>query len=195
MYAAKDDRIRVKHQKNGGRSAARNAGLDMAFENDDSDWICFVDSDDWVHTRYIELLYKAANDSKSKISACGYLETIEFFPPQQIDNVEVNDMPTEAFWLNEPVSATIPVCKLYSKELFLNVRYPIGKVHEDDFVTYKLLFSVDSFPFVKEALYYYFQNPEGIMRSNWTPARLTGLEAYVEQVQYFKNNRFDKACC
>ena len=48
-YAEQDQRIHVIHQKNGGLSAARNAGIDWAFANSDSQWITFVDSDDWVH--------------------------------------------------------------------------------------------------------------------------------------------------
>lgn len=43
-YAKKDKRVRVFHKKNGGVSSARNLGLDNAR----GEWICFVDSDDWV---------------------------------------------------------------------------------------------------------------------------------------------------
>ena len=57
-YAEKDNRV-VIHQGNGGISAARNAGIDWAFENSDSEWIAFIDSDDWVHPLYLECLYNA----------------------------------------------------------------------------------------------------------------------------------------
>ena len=48
--AKKDNRIVVIHQKNGGAAAARNAGIDWAFANSDSEWILFIDSDDIVHS-------------------------------------------------------------------------------------------------------------------------------------------------
>ena len=48
-YARKDTRVHVIHQENGGLSAARNAGIDWAFANSDSQWLTSVDSDEWVH--------------------------------------------------------------------------------------------------------------------------------------------------
>ena len=43
-YAAKDDRIKVIHKKNGGLSDARNAGIEASAGK----WIVFVDSDDYI---------------------------------------------------------------------------------------------------------------------------------------------------
>ena len=57
--AAKDARIRVLHQKNGGLSAARNAGLDVAR----GEWIGFVDSDDYIAPEMYETLYKAVQST------------------------------------------------------------------------------------------------------------------------------------
>ena len=51
-YAAKDSRIFVIHKENGGLSDARNAGREIAR----GEYIAFVDSDDWVSPRYLELL-------------------------------------------------------------------------------------------------------------------------------------------
>lgn len=66
-YAAKDSRVKVIHQQNGGVSAARNVGL----ANATGEWITFVDADDSVTCAYIEQLY--ANDSDWVIS--GYRES------------------------------------------------------------------------------------------------------------------------
>ena len=56
-YAMHDDRIVVIHQKNCGVAAARNAGIDWTFANSDSEWLTFVDSDDYIHPEYLERLY------------------------------------------------------------------------------------------------------------------------------------------
>ena len=72
--AARDSRIVVLHQKNSGVGAARNRGLDWVFANTDSRWITFVDSDDWVHPRMLELLLDAAVSGGTLLSACGYRE-------------------------------------------------------------------------------------------------------------------------
>ena len=58
-YAEKDSRIHVIHKVNGGLSDARNAGLDWAFANSNSEWVTFIDSDDWVDKYYLEYLYNS----------------------------------------------------------------------------------------------------------------------------------------
>lgn len=49
-YAQKDSRIKVFHKENGGVSSARNYGIEKAT----GEWICFVDSDDWLESTYLE---------------------------------------------------------------------------------------------------------------------------------------------
>ena len=66
-YAAKDSRVKVIHQQNGGVSAARNTGI----AHSRGEWIAFVDADDSVTCAYIEPLY--ANDSDWVIS--GYRDS------------------------------------------------------------------------------------------------------------------------
>ena len=55
-YAQEDSRLHVIHQRNMGLSAARNTGIDWALANDKSNWVSFIDSDDWVHPQYLETL-------------------------------------------------------------------------------------------------------------------------------------------
>jgi glycosyltransferase involved in cell wall biosynthesis len=66
-YAKKDSRIIVIHKTNGGVSSARNAGLDIA----QGEWITFIDSDDWVENKYIEIMYNNAIKFNCDLSSCG----------------------------------------------------------------------------------------------------------------------------
>ena len=82
-YARLDKRVKVIHQKNGGLSAARNAGLDWVFANSDSQWISFVDSDDWVHPQFLEYLYRAIVDYNVKISVCSAKKADKYTVPSR----------------------------------------------------------------------------------------------------------------
>ena len=70
--AEQDDRVRVIHQKNGGLSRARNAGLDAAR----GEWIGFVDSDDCIHPDMYEKLLAAAEKNDADMAICNILRVM-----------------------------------------------------------------------------------------------------------------------
>ncbi len=187
-YAKKDDRIVVIHQKNGGLSAARNAGIDWAFANSDSKWLSFVDSDDWVHSEFLSSLYRAVTEDNVDISIC-YYEPIEnesdvtkdeyAYTTEKWDAVELY---TDQKFRYLTVSAWN---KLYSKKVFGDQRYPVGKIHEDFFVTYKLVYASSAVTVVTFPLYKYFIREQSIMHSKQSRASLVGLEALEEQCAFF----------
>ena len=74
-YAEKDTRISVIHQQNSGLSAARNVGIDWSFSESDSDWLTFVDSDDWIHLEYLEILFREAVAHRTNVCICDFQET------------------------------------------------------------------------------------------------------------------------
>ena len=76
-YSMRDNRIKVIHQKNGGPGSARNTGIDYVMQQEKAKWICFVDSDDWLHPQYLEILYKAARQENCKIAICRQLQSID----------------------------------------------------------------------------------------------------------------------
>lgn len=189
-YAEKDNRIRVIHKENGGLSDARNAGIEWAFVNSDSDWITFIDSDDWIHLRYLEALHNAVVETGCEISICGYKETTGDEPEIDEDELNANIVNTEDFFCEHNVNAVVAWGKLYKKALFKDIRFPVGKLHEDEFTTYKVLFKNDTCAFIDQPLYYYFYNTESIMKSKWTPKRLDAIEAFDKQIKFFKNKLF-----
>lgn len=189
-YARKDTRVHVIHQENGGLSAARNAGIDWAFANSDSQWLTSVDSDDWVHPEMLERLLNAALDHHVAVSICGYAET-------KGEELEINaDQLTPQIWIPEDffvernVNATVAWGKLYQKDCFQGIRYPAGKLHEDEFTTYKILFAHPKIAVISAPLYCYYHNPNSITTSDWTPRRMEVMQAFDEQLSFFAKSGF-----
>lgn len=184
-YAETDPRVYVIHQENGGLSAARNSGIDWAFENSDSQWLAFIDSDDWVHPDYLELLYRAANENEIKISICDFKKVDRIGALENYD-YKCEIISWESLFIKNNVRAVVAWNKLYSKELFEEKRFPEGKIHEDEFLTYKLLHAADSVAFIPITLYFYFENSEGITGRGFSLNRLDAIEALEERTAFFK---------
>ncbi|MBR2317955.1 MAG: glycosyltransferase family 2 protein, partial [Spirochaetales bacterium] len=139
-YAEKDSRIRVIHQLNGGLSAARNAGIDWVFQNSDSEWFSFIDSDDYVHPRYLEVLLNAAESTGCDVSIGSYIEFSGDSVKSENEIAVPKKYKPEDFYVQYSVETTIACGKLYRRRYFETIRYPVGKIHEDEFTTYKILF-------------------------------------------------------
>ena len=67
-WEKKDERIIVIHKKNGGLSSARNEGLNQR----KGEWIVFIDSDDYVHPQFIEILLEEVKNNKVLMACCNY---------------------------------------------------------------------------------------------------------------------------
>lgn len=63
-----DSRVKVYSKENGGLSSARNYGLKYAI----GEYVCFVDSDDYLYTNYLETLYKEILKKESDLIFFGY---------------------------------------------------------------------------------------------------------------------------
>ena len=186
-YAVKDNRIHVIHQENGGLSAARNTGIDWVFENNESEWITFVDSDDWIHPKYLEVLYGAAVQTGADLVIGGY-EITSGKTLEVNEDIQPTLFKTEEYYVYNIVNATVAWGKIYRLDCFKDLRYPVGRLHEDEFVTYKILFRYETLQVIQEPLYAYFQNPEGIILSRWTPKRFDSIAACEQQVEFFSTH-------
>lgn len=194
-YAKTDSRIHVIHQENGGLSAARNAGIDLAFGNSDSQWLSFVDSDDWVHPQFLQFLYEAAINCNAGICVCCHKQTHEKITNTKLDVPIPSKLSFEEFYSlrNDSVNIITAWAKLYRKDYFQGIRYPIGRINEDIFTTHKLLTQSPRIAFVDCELYFYFINPDSIMRRNWTPDRLNEIQGYEELIQFTQEKNYPYA--
>lgn len=67
-YAEKYSNIVAIHQMNGGSSVARNTGL----RNANGRYIAFIDADDWIDSRMLEILINKADECTADIVICNY---------------------------------------------------------------------------------------------------------------------------
>lgn len=193
-YAEKDSRIHVIHKENGGLSSARNAGLDWMFENSDSEYLTFIDSDDYVEPEYLEELYKALIENDADVSSCGYYRVgdgqeriCENFSGCAVFNgIEACKMINEA---QEGHTLFVVACaKLYKKDMFGSIRYPVGKIHEDEFITYRILYKAKRVVEVGKCMYAYTVNPNSIMGEKFSVKRYDKFEALEEAAIFYRNN-------
>lgn len=192
-YAIKDNRIHVIHQENGGLSAARNAGIDWAMNNSDSEWITFIDSDDWIHPDYLQLLYKSAIESSLNLSICNYKRVDSFEEYNIFSSTDYKILHSEEAYCSYYELCMTATFKLFKRVLFKDIRFPIGKLCEDAFTIYKILFSLDSVAITDIPLYYYFINDNSIIRSAWSPKRLDEVVAHEGQLEFLQKNCYNDA--
>ncbi len=185
-YAARDSRVHVIHKENAGVCAARNTGLDWVYANSDSQWIFFHDNDDWIHPQTLERLLAAAREVDTGISICGYAQTAGEDPEISQEQLQVQIWKARDFYLQQFVNATVCWGKLYRRDVFEGKRYPEGKYIEDEFLTYRLLFSQPRLAVIPAPLYAYYFNSAGISKKAWVPKRLDAWEAYEQQIAYFE---------
>lgn len=187
-YAAQDPRITVIHKKNGGLSDARNAALDAA----QGEYYAFVDGDDWVSPYYVENLYRALRKADADIAVSCFEEVfegrdIQSQPAAELENFQ--SLTPEAclrrMLYQDGVETSTPT-KLYKKELFEGLRYPVGKLYEDIPVAYEVLKRAARVAWIGNVDYYYFQRAASIQNAAFDPKKLDGVEhcrAMLENVR------------
>ena len=157
-YATKDTRFKVFHNhKNRGLSAARNLGIGYAT----SDYLMFVDSDDWVHNDFCKEAYECAVRYQAdlvmfdhiKINKHGnYIRCGSDNDPIFSEGYKTGE---EAMDLVLSDGGNSAWNKLYKKELFEGISYPEGYLFEDTGTTYKLVAKASRVYYLDKALYYY----------------------------------------
>ena len=141
-YAAKDARITVIHQTNGGAGSARNVGLAAA----KGDYIGFIDSDDYIDLNALRELYETAVQRDLDVLLFGaeiFVEDALTHSPESQEywrcTRHVNEIMSGADYLEAALNAGEYNCsnclRLYRSAIFdhgRNIRYCAGIIHEDE---------------------------------------------------------------
>ena len=193
-YAKKDFRVKVIHQVNGGQAAARNNGVKEA----QGEWLHFVDSDDMIHPKTLEILYKTAIDNDVKLSMCSAFQG-ENIPDDFSKNFDVTanilNMDEENIFhlcKNEKYYYWVVWGKLLHKSIFLKHPLTEGRIYEDNAIVCKWLHEAKKVAVISSPLYFYYINTSGTTKNNFTEKQLDILWAFEEQISYFHSLDYEK---
>lgn len=164
LWTAKDNRFKVIHQQNGGLSAARNAGLEMAV----GDIFTFVDSDDYLAPNtLLPLVVRMQDDKYIDILEYNVIKLDNLNKQKQlcIPDAEWYDV-TDYWFRGKAYAHTYSWNKIYRRNIFSGVRFPIGRNFEDVHILPLLLNNVRGKVVTTSHGYYnYIENPEGITQN------------------------------
>lgn len=187
-WKKRDMRIKVIHKENEGLSKARNDGLNMS----KGKYIVFVDSDDLIAPKMIEILFLTLKQKNADIVECDYLcfsDSILIRNQKRISaSVTYSTEEALSLLLDEEVLKYTVWNKLYRKEVLRHLRFEVGKIHEDVFFTYQAIGASRKIVKVNDCLYYYRQRSGSIMNIGFSIQSLDSLEARKRQYFYIKEN-------
>lgn len=160
-WAMRDSRVRVLHRPNGGLSAARNSGLEIAR----GAWIMFVDSDDVISPHLIGTLHRLGVDNRADIAGCD-LVPFQEEPPQFTSRDEQFAGPAQDVLLRLIRGGrNWEACsKLFHRDLFdRGLRFREDTIYEDLDLIPEVYLRATRAVHTRSGLYGYRRRPGSIM--------------------------------
>ena len=179
QYAREDDRIKVLHIENGGLSNARNTGV----KESSTDWIVFIDSDDYYDHRAIEYLVELRDKYRVDLVATPVIEVRNYensdflgdFREKYSGKLDRRTALEQMFYGN--YVGTHSGGKLYKKEILLRFPYPNGMLYEDLSLAYEHIASCENIAVSALNLYKYYRRPGSIVNSKYSDRLLDFYKA------------------
>ena len=188
-YGAQNTMVKVIHQNNQGLSAARNTGIEAST----GEWICFVDSDDYIEEDMLEIMHRTSVDDLSDMAICGFVRCddedhvikVKSFERQCIDPYQAMErgMAESLF--------TVAWNKLIRRRCLGEIRFPKGKIHEDEFTTYRIVDRCEKISLVDREFYHYTVRSSSITQNSYSVKNLDAIEAFFLKYLYFKEKGDD----
>lgn len=185
-FAADFHNIVTYHKKNGGLSSARNYGLNQA----KGEYVCFVDSDDYVSDDFLETMYSNMIEHKAQIAMCNYCEV--YNDGRKISK-KAKDVVCDSktaikdacYQKNFDTNMTM---KMIKKSFFDDIKFREGIWYEDTDIFYRIYDKADVICFTNKVCYFYYQNENGIMHTEFNVKVLEIVDVAERMYEFIKQN-------
>ena len=177
--------IQVIHQKNQGLSAARNAGLDIS----KGQYVTFIDSDDYIskdlYCHLLEQLNVNHNIDLLEYSLVKKAQNNTEILFNFKDSIYRNH---RSYWIKtHAYTHAFAWNKIYKRELFKDLRYPIGKKFEDVWLLPRIIQKCQTIATTSCGYYHYDYNPHGITATADGMALQDLLNAHLKVFEQYQN--------
>lgn len=166
-YANRHLCVKVIHQENQGLSGARNTGIRAAR----SDYVTFIDSDDWLAPTFAETLIELALATDSDMAMCAHARASSFEEFELIRHrvraPEVKVHTAEEFmriFLRIEGNRAVHYAwgKVYRRNVLEKEHFPVGMLNEDVEGCFKAVLNSKKVAETSEILYCYYVNETSI---------------------------------
>lgn len=193
-YEKADKRFRYFYKENGGVSSARNFGLKMSCGN----YITFLDPDDYLDPDMYKVLLEQLKENDADLAICGYRVVNKFESPISSNDykVEILDRKKgqERYFEGSKRATEMAVLwnKLIPASYIKIMEFPVGRIQEDESITYKILYQASRIVYIDSPFYNYYIRESGYMNNGFNRTRFNLFEAYLERIAFYvKHQEFD----
>lgn len=185
-YAQNDNRIIVIHKENQGVSIARNTGMDICT----GEYLAFVDSDDYIHPEtYASCVYVMQKEDVDFIEfGLNFIFNIVPLEPSEPISYEIhNQEEVIRGRIKIDKHLVFSVNKLYKKDFMKDIKFPLVKIAEDDFLFNSYAFKINRVAIIPLKFYNYYMRQGSAMRCGFTIDHTNSLKARVELYKLLEN--------
>lgn len=181
-YAAKDERVKVIHKKNGGLSDARNAGMAVA----QGVFLNFVDSDDVLPVDALEIMLSLALKKQADIVIGNHVRFDETLPTIEKSSdhdtlMNQADAITEFFQ-----NGCASWARLYRLEIHQSILFPVGEINEDEAIVLQLLDRCNRVVKTNHVVYFYRCRSESITTTSFSAKKLIWIRHCRDNLAFIR---------
>ncbi|WP_285815958.1 glycosyltransferase family 2 protein [Thomasclavelia cocleata] len=189
-----DSRIVVIHKENGGLSEARNTGISVSTGN----YIFFLDSDDYIKENTIEVLYETIKKDNTDLVLFDFIKILDTGEVIQDEtNIKSYEIVDSKTLLNRIIYGQywryVPAWnKLYKSDIWSDLYFPVGKLHEDEYIIHEVFNRCENVSIIPDKLLYYVQRSGSIMSNISDKNRIHITNALLERVYFYLSRNMTK---